>query len=506
MTVPEPSPTRTIGIGASARGTGMSDPGLEALLGYLERSRGFDSTGYERTSLERRFRRRMSAVGCESHGDYLDFLEVHPDEFEHLFDALLIDVTSFFRDPAAWEVLREQVLPGLLERRDDDAPIRVWSAGCASGQEAYSIAMALAELLGPEQYRERVKIYGTDVDEDALSYARAAVYTVNELEDVPEEMRDRYFERAGARYAFRSDLRRTVIFGRNDLLQDAPIARLDLLLCRNTLMYFTAETQARVLRHFHFALAPEGTLMLGRWETMLSQRESFEPVDLMQRIFRRAERMGRDAALEVKPGPQVIARSGVQDQLEADRRDLDLAHEALRSTIDELETANEALQTANEELATMNEALQSTNEELDSIHDELRDRTNELDQVNELLDTILTSLGLAVAVIDPGQRIQVWNRRAEDLWGLRQDEAIDRLLHSLDIGLPTAQLVPVLRAALSGGVRHDIELEAVNRRGHPIVCQTTVMPLVAPDGDGGDGRVRGAIVLMNDRPATDGDR
>jgi two-component system CheB/CheR fusion protein len=126
----------------------MSDAGLEALLGYLERSRGFDSTGYKRTSLERRFRRRMDAAGCESHGDYLDFLEVHPDEFEHLFDTLLIDVTSFFRDPAAWEVLREQVLPGLLERRDDDAPIRVWSAGCASGQEAYSIAMALAELLG----------------------------------------------------------------------------------------------------------------------------------------------------------------------------------------------------------------------------------------------------------------------------------------------------------------------------------------------------------------------
>ena len=126
----------------------MSDAGLEALLGYLERSRGFDSTGYKRTSLERRFRRRMDAAGCESHGDYLDFLEVHPDEFEHLFDTLLIDVTSFFRDPAAWEVLREQVLPGLLGRRDDDAPIRVWSAGCASGQEAYSIAMALAELLG----------------------------------------------------------------------------------------------------------------------------------------------------------------------------------------------------------------------------------------------------------------------------------------------------------------------------------------------------------------------
>jgi two-component system CheB/CheR fusion protein len=210
--------------------------------------------------------------------------------------------------------------------------------------------------------------------------------------------------------------------------------------------------------------------------------------------------------------------ASLQKELEGNRRDLELAYEELQSTIDELETTNEELQSANEELQTtneelqstneeletMNEELQSTNEELETINDELRDRTTELNQVNEFLETILTSLGLAVAVIDRDQRIQVWNQRAEDLWGLRQDEAVDHHLLSLDIGLPTEQLVPALRAALTGGDRQDVELEAVNRRGRSIVCLTTVMPLVAGDGADGEGRVRGAIVLMNDLPASDG--
>src|SRR4051812_32863025 len=250
---------------------------------------------------------------------------------------LLINVTSFFRDPAAWEVLRAEVLPSILERHGDASPIRVWSAGCATGQEAYSVAMSLAELLGPKEYRDRVKIYGTDVDEEALTRARAAVYTAKELEGVPEDLRTKYFERAERRFAFRADLRRTVIFGRNNLLQDAPISRLDLLLCRNTLMYFTAQSQARILRQFHFALGDEGTLMLGRSEMMLSYRDAFKPIDTKQRIFQRDgdattlqsriaslagegkrqarspddDRMSRDAALDIGPHAQVVvSRSG----------------------------------------------------------------------------------------------------------------------------------------------------------------------------------------------------
>jgi two-component system CheB/CheR fusion protein len=152
----------------------------------------------------------------------------------------------------------------------------------------------------------------------------------------------------------------------------------------------------------------------------------------------------------------------------------------------------------------MNEELQSTNEELETINDELRERTGELNQVNEFLEAILTSLGLGVAVLDTHQRVQVWNARAEDLWGLRADEALDAHFLSLDIGLPSEQLAPALRAVLSGASeRERAELEAVNRRGRAIVCFATVLPLV--DGSARDGRVvRGAIVMMEDRPSTDG--
>jgi two-component system, chemotaxis family, CheB/CheR fusion protein len=157
---------------------------------------------------------------------------------------------------------------------------------------------------------------------------------------------------------------------------------------------------------------------------------------------------------------------------------------------------NEELQSTNEELETMNEELQSTNEELETINGELRERTGELNRVNEFLEAILTSLGVGVAVLDAQQRVQVWNHRAEDLWGLRSEEAVDHLFLSLDIGLPSEQLAAPLRAVLAGSSAHEVsEVEAVNRRGRPIVCSATILPLLSgADGDGSG--VRGAIVLM----------
>jgi two-component system, chemotaxis family, CheB/CheR fusion protein len=613
------------------------DASFEALLQFLKRTRGFDFTGYKRASLERRFRRRMELLGLESFGDYLDYLEVQPDEYQVLFDTILINVTDFFRDPAAWRHLIDHSLPKLLEDTPLDQPIRVWSAGCATGQEPCTIAMALCEVVGEDAYRRRVKIYATDVDDDALNTARAATYAAQDVESVPPELLARFFERSDQRYTFRADLRRNVIFGRNNLVHDAPISRLDLLVCRNTLMYLTAETQGHILRHFHFALRPSGVLMLGKSELMIAHRELFGAVDLKQRIFQKLaggrslqarvarlvegdrieypvgeeERQLREAAFAVSPQPQlVVSRTkllsfanvaarvlfgigaeqlgqpvaglpigttpieldepieraiaerrsvavgrveylppkgeprqldctvlplltpgdtslgaavvfedmgrfdALEQELEANRRDLEAAYEELQSTIDELETTNEELQSANEELQTtneelqstneeletMNEELQSTNEELETINDELQERSGELNNVNEFFEAILTSLGVAVAVLDRNQRVQIWNRGAEDLWGLRQNEAADQHFLALDIGLAPERLAPALRAVIAGtSERETARLEAVNRRGRSIVCETTVMPLVSPGSDGAE--PRGAIVLMEDHAA-----
>ena len=262
------------------------DPNFEALLEYLRNNRGFDFAGYKRSTLMRRVHKRMQLVEeIESFSDYLDYLEVHPEEFNSLFNTILINVTAFFRDITAWEYLRQEVLPAIIGTKKG-MPIRIWSAGCASGEEAYTLAMLMAEALGIEEFRQWVKIYATDIDEEALTQARQAIYTAKDVQTVPPELGQKYFEPIGnSRFIFRHDLRRSVIFGRHDLLQDAPISRLDLLVCRNTLMYFNAEAQARVLARLHFALNDTGYLFLGKAEMLLTHVNLFSPIELKHRIF-----------------------------------------------------------------------------------------------------------------------------------------------------------------------------------------------------------------------------
>ncbi len=269
------------------------EPGLDDLLLMLKETRGFDFTGYKPSTLQRRIHRRMAGLNLATFGEYRDYLELEPDEFTALLDSMLINVTAFFRDPAAWQTLSDKVIPELLSAKSARAPIRVWSAGCATGEEAYTLAIILAEALGPEQFRDRVKIYATDLDEEALHQARLGAYDEHALAEVPGNFREAYFEPLGTRHTFRRDLRRQVIFGRNDLTRDAPISRVDLLVSRNTLMYFNAETQASIVRRFHFALSYPGYLFLGKAEMLLNHSEYLQPVDLRSRIFRKASPIAR---------------------------------------------------------------------------------------------------------------------------------------------------------------------------------------------------------------------
>ncbi len=263
------------------------DTRLDELLEFVKDTRGFDFTGYKRTTIQRRVAKRMAAVGAQRYDDYLDYLELHGEEFVELFNALLINTTGFFRDPQTWEYMATEIVPQLLAVRTGETPIRVWSAGCASGEEPYTLAMVLARVMGDAAFRERVKIYATDVDEEALDFARVGAYAPRQIEEVPHDALERFFERTEQRYVFRKDLRRSVIFGRNHLVQDAPISRIDLLVCRNALMYFTAETQARILARFHFALDDDGYLLLGKSEMLITHTELFAPVELKRRVFRK---------------------------------------------------------------------------------------------------------------------------------------------------------------------------------------------------------------------------
>ncbi|PWC52451.1 CheR family methyltransferase [Azospirillum sp. TSO22-1] len=264
-----------------------ANPEFEALIHYIQESRGLDFRGYKRTSLQRRIRRRMEEVGCEEFTTYHGILEADPQEFVALLNTVLINVTSFFRDAEAWDVLRKEVAPHLLARKGDRGPIRIWSAGCASGEEPYSLAMLFAEALGTEAFCNRVKIYATDLDDAALNTARHAIYTPRDVESVPTPLLEKYFERTNNHYVFQRELRKCVIFGRHNVVSDAPISRIDLLVCRNLLIYLESETQNVVLPRLHYALAGDGVLFLGKAETQLARSKMFEPVDLKSRIFRK---------------------------------------------------------------------------------------------------------------------------------------------------------------------------------------------------------------------------
>ena len=265
--------------------TVLPDASFETLLRFLLETHGSDFTGYKRSSLMRRVRRRLEQLHLATFDDYIDYLEVHPDEHAVLLDTILINVTTFFRDAQAWDRLAAEVLPKIISSAQGDNQIRVWSTGCATGEEAYTVAILFAEALGPDAFRRQVKIYATDIDEEALSRARLGSYSHKELSAVPDALRGRYFENQGQRGSFVADLRRSVIFGRHDLLQDAPISRIDLLICRNTLMYFTADTQTRVLARLHYAISDGGYLFAGRAEMLLTHANLFLPLDARNRIF-----------------------------------------------------------------------------------------------------------------------------------------------------------------------------------------------------------------------------
>jgi two-component system CheB/CheR fusion protein len=603
---------------------------FEALLDYLKRTRGFDFTAYKRPSLMRRVTKRMQMIKIDSFSDYMDYLEVHPEEFAQLFDTILINVTSFFRDQPAWDFLAQQILPKILDARRSNEPLRIWSAGCASGEEAYSIAILLAETLGAEAFCDRVKIYGTDVDEETLNHARHASYSEKDLDPVSQELREKYFEHGSNRLVFRNDLRRPVIFGRHDLVQDAPISRLDLLICRNTLMYFNAEIQGRILARFHFALNDPSYLFLGRAEMLLTHTNIFTPVEPKYRIFSKVPKIQmrdrlfvlaqagnmevenhlarqmrvRDVTFESAPSAQIVvdaegnlAMAGerartlfglspgdvgrpfqdlelsykpldlrslmdrcinerrivraekvqrsqpdgtilyleiqltplvdndtllgvgivfndqtryykLQEELQRHQQELETAYEELQSaneelettneelqsTNEELETTNEELQSSNEELETMNEELQSTNEELSTINEQLRQRTEELNRMNAFLESILGSLHGRVVVLDAKQSIVSWNHRAEDLWGLRSEEAHGHSLFSLDIGLPVDKLKTAIRACLIGESSHEeVTVDATNRRGKAIKCRVTCTPIIGLNQDR-----QGTILMMEE--------
>ncbi len=261
------------------------NPTFEALLDHLRQSHGFDFTGYKRSSLMRRVEYRMQTLQMATYSDYGNYLKASPEEFTPLFNTIEVNVTNFFRDAEVWDYAIAQVIPQIIAAKSSDEQIRIWSAGCASGEETYTLAVLLAEALGVKQFCSRVKIYATDIDKEALNQARQASYSNSEVVGIPATLLEQYFEQADHRYVFDKNLRSSIVFCHHDLIKDAPMSKIDLLVCRNVLIYLNIDAQTRALARFHFGLKNSGFLFLGKAEMLPTHTNFFTPLNLRQRVF-----------------------------------------------------------------------------------------------------------------------------------------------------------------------------------------------------------------------------
>jgi two-component system, chemotaxis family, CheB/CheR fusion protein len=260
---------------------------LRAILNLLRMNTGSDFTHYKRGTIVRRIRRRMVLQKSRNLSEYMKFATSHPAEIASLHDDILIHVTGFFRDAPAFEILKKKVFPRILKSRQSGVTVRIWVPGCATGEEVYSLAICFLESLKNRTEQVPIQIFGTDLNEASLEKARAGVYSPNQIKDVSPWRLKQFFVRLDRGFQIRKDIRERCIFARQNVFQDPPFSRLDLISCRNVLIYMDADLQDRVIPIFHYALKPSGLLLLGKAESVTSHSDLFSPVDRSSRIYAR---------------------------------------------------------------------------------------------------------------------------------------------------------------------------------------------------------------------------
>jgi chemotaxis methyl-accepting protein methylase len=276
---------------------------LEKIIILLRAQTSHDFSLYKKSTIYRRIQRRMSIHQLAKLADYVRYLRETPQETELLFKELLIGVTSFFRDPAAWEQMKSVIIPALLAARPAGGVLRAWTAGCSTGEEAYSLAIVLKEALDQVKPAKRfsLQIFATDLDRDAIEKARSGIYPANIAADVSADRLDRFFVHEGQNYRVCKEIRETVVFAPQNVIMDPPFTKLDLLICRNLLIYLDHNLQKKLLPLFHYSLNPGGILFLGSAETIGAAPDLFDPIDHKARLYRRLESALRPMPVEFPP-------------------------------------------------------------------------------------------------------------------------------------------------------------------------------------------------------------
>jgi two-component system CheB/CheR fusion protein len=302
---------------------------IQRALTLLRRECGVDFSGYKPTTVSRRIERRALLSDSRELSEYVDQLEKDPAELRNLYKDLLIGVTRFYRDADAFERLQRDVLPQLVDRLPAGEELRVWVAGCATGEEAYSVGIAALETFRARGRPPALKIFATDIHRASLDLASPGMYPPEAIQSVPQELRDRYFQPLGEGFQVTQELRSAIVFAHHNLLRDAPFTRLDLVTCRNLLIYFQQAPQQKVMSLFHFALKPQGYLFLGPSETPGALTDEFTAVDARWKIFRKRREVRLPAGdLTARPLGEVVAPRPVRNGHDEDLR-VRAAREAL---------------------------------------------------------------------------------------------------------------------------------------------------------------------------------
>ncbi len=525
------------------------DNALKNIFALLQNATKVDFNDYKRSTVKRRLARRMIVHRIDTLADYAQYLDAHPNEVNELYKDILIHVTSFFREPASYQALREHVGAQLKHRKHHE-PFRVWVAGCASGEEVYSIAICLDELLGGTGRRTQLQLFGTDISEKALQRARTGVYPETITSDVSPELLGWYFVKTDSGYQVIKSIREACVFARHDLANDPPFSRLDLIICRNVLIYMGSALQQRILRTFHYGLKPTGLLMLGSAEAVPSMSDLFAVINKEYKIYQKnpvasgfslnlvPERSaaqvstpaggGVDFQVPVNQAIQhkakepskpkapstVEAESAVavpekaldyetvRQKLEEREQELREAgvhlrrmaeeHEAtveeLRASNEEIRSANEELQSTNEELGTAKEELQSVNEELTTINEELGAKNADLGLANDDLKNLFSATNLPTIIVSNDLRIRRFTPAAESLLNVIPAD-IGRLVTDLRGIIEVPNLTGILRKAIDDLAITHLEIQAANKRWYSISCRpyrTT------------DNRIDGAVITFTD--------
>ena len=420
------------------------------LLDRIRERSGIDFSTYKTATIVRRLRGRMGATGNASLADYAKQLEHDGEEYARLISSLLIKVTEFFRDPKVFEHLRTQTLPMLIdEARREGRQLRVWSAGCSTGEEAYSLAMVLSEAMGDDPKALDVRVFATDIDSAAVAFARRGLYPPAVLQKVPDPIRERYFVKSDGGFEVVKSLRSLMTFGEHDLGARAPFPRIDLILCRNVLIYFTQPMQRAALETFGFSLRDNGRLVLGPSETVAAMPAPYVEDHARLRIYRRV------------PGPPLLPLARTKP-VRSHRVEVPL-DAAIRSTRRDIQAAVDSTEAA---------------------------------------EALLLDLRLGVVVVDARYYITRINTAARRLLGIH-GLAFDQDFIHLAESLPSTAIRAAIDDALGGNSTttvHEVEAADVSTDGARFV-ESVVRPYARHSGT-----IGGAIIELSDVSGSERDR